>query len=83
MTDAPRSLPFSVIGVGVVLNQAGEVLIDQRLNEGLLGGLWEFPGGKQEPEEVITDTIARELREELAIEVAVDQEVLQEVVQGN
>ena len=76
MTDAPRSLPFSVIGVGVVLNKAGEVLIDQRLNEGLLGGLWEFPGGKQEPEEVITDTIARELREELAIEVAVDQELI-------
>ena len=27
---------------------AGEVLIDQRLEEGLLGGMWEFPGGKQE-----------------------------------
>jgi A/G-specific adenine glycosylase len=76
VTDAPRSLPFSVIGVGVVLNQAGEVLIDQRLNEGLLGGLWEFPGGKQEPGEAILDTIARELREELAIEVAVDQELI-------
>lgn len=76
VTDAPRSLPFSVIGVGVVLNQAGEVLIDQRLNEGLLGGLWEFPGGKQEPGEAITDTISRELREELAIAVAVDQELI-------
>lgn len=76
VTDAPRSLPFSVIGVGVVLNQAGEVLIDQRLNEGLLGGLWEFPGGKQEPGEAITDTIARELQEELAIEVAVEQELI-------
>ncbi|QNI66270.1 8-oxo-dGTP diphosphatase MutT [Synechococcus sp. BMK-MC-1] len=76
VTDAPRSLPFSVIGVGVVLNQAGEVLIDQRLNEGLLGGLWEFPGGKQEPGEAITDTIARELKEELAIDVAVDQELI-------
>ncbi|MBL6801363.1 MAG: 8-oxo-dGTP diphosphatase MutT [Synechococcus sp. BS307-5m-G37] len=76
VTDAPRSLPFSVIGVGVVLNQAGEVLIDQRLNEGLLGGLWEFPGGKQEPGEAITDTIARELQEELAIAVAVDQELI-------
>jgi len=76
VTDAPRSLPFSVIGVGVVLNQDGEVLIDQRLNEGLLGGLWEFPGGKQEPGEAITDTIPRELREELAIEVEVNQELI-------
>jgi len=74
--DAPRALPFQVIGVGVVLNDGGEVLIDQRLNEGLLGGLWEFPGGKQEPGEAITVTIARELMEELAIEVAVGEELI-------
>ena len=74
--DTPRDVPFQVIGVGVVLNEAGEVLIDQRLNEGLLGGLWEFPGGKQEQGEVIVDTIARELREELAIEVAVGEELI-------
>ena len=74
--DAPRELPFQVIGVGVVRNGAGEVLIDQRLNEGLLGGLWEFPGGKQEPGEPIADTIRRELREELAIEAAVGEELI-------
>lgn len=74
--DAPRELPFQVIGVGVVLNDAGEVLIDQRLNEGLLGGLWEFPGGKQEPGEAIEGTIARELREELEIEVSVGEELI-------
>ena len=74
--EAPRELPFQVIGVGVVLNQNGEVLIDQRLNEGLLGGMWEFPGGKQEPGEAIEATIARELMEELAIEVSVDQELI-------
>ncbi|MEB3349822.1 MAG: 8-oxo-dGTP diphosphatase MutT, partial [Cyanobacteriota bacterium] len=55
---------------------AGRVLIDQRLNEGLLGGLWEFPGGKQEPGEPITATIARELTEELAITVAVEEELI-------
>ncbi|MFZ9850816.1 MAG: 8-oxo-dGTP diphosphatase MutT [Vulcanococcus sp.] len=74
--DAPRELPFQVIGVGVVLNDAGEVLIDQRLNEGLLGGLWEFPGGKQEPGEAIPATIARELMEELAITVTVGEELI-------
>jgi A/G-specific adenine glycosylase len=74
--DAPRELPFQVIGVGVVRNGAGEVLIDQRLNEGLLGGLWEFPGGKQEPGEAIEATIVRELREELAIEAAVGEELI-------
>ncbi len=74
--DAPRPVPFQVIGIGVVLNDAGEVLIDQRLEEGLLGGLWEFPGGKQEPEEPITATIARELLEELAIVVEVGDELI-------
>ena len=74
--EAPRDIPFQVIGVGVVMNEAGEVLIDQRLNEGLLGGLWEFPGGKQEPDELIPATICRELREELAIEVSVDHKLI-------
>jgi len=74
--ETPRELPFQVIGVGVVLNEAGEVLIDQRLNEGLLGGLWEFPGGKQEPGEAIETTIRRELEEELAIAVAVGEELI-------
>ncbi|MEB3276166.1 MAG: A/G-specific adenine glycosylase [Cyanobacteriota bacterium] len=74
--DAPRELPFQVIGVGVVRNAAGEVLIDQRLNEGLLGGLWEFPGGKQEPGEAIEATIARELCEELAIEAEVGEQLI-------
>ena len=71
VTEAPKPLPFQVIGVGVVLNEAGEVLIDQRLEGGLLGGMWEFPGGKQEEGETIEACISRELREELAIEVMV------------
>tara|TARA_B100001964_G_scaffold170433_1_gene187503 strand:- start:88 stop:564 length:477 start_codon:yes stop_codon:yes gene_type:complete len=74
--DARKPILSQVIGVGIVLNQAGEVLIDQRLNEGLLGGMWEFPGGKQEPGEAIETTIARELREELAIEVQVGEQLI-------
>jgi len=74
--DAPRAVPFQVIGVGVVLDGEGRVLIDQRLNEGLLGGLWEFPGGKQEEGEAITATIERELAEELAIAVEVGEELI-------
>jgi len=74
--DAPCAVPFQVIGVGVVLDAAGRVLIDQRLNEGLLGGLWEFPGGKQEEGEAIEATIMRELAEELAIAVDVGEELI-------
>ena len=76
MTDAPKPLPFQVIGVGVVINSAGDVLIDQRLEEGLLGGMWEFPGGKQEPGESIEACIERELQEELAIAVTVGEQLI-------
>ncbi|APD48060.1 A/G-specific adenine glycosylase [Synechococcus sp. CS-602] len=74
--DATRPLPFQVIGVGVVLDAGGRVLIDQRLDVGLLGGLWEFPGGKQEAGEAITATIGRELAEELGITVEVGEELI-------
>jgi A/G-specific adenine glycosylase len=74
--DVSRPVPFEVIGVGVVLDPGGRVLIDQRRPEGLLGGLWEFPGGKQEPGEAIEATIGRELREELAIEAIVGEELI-------
>ena len=76
VSEERKPVPFQVIGVGVVLNADGEVLIDQRLEEGLLGGLWEFPGGKQEPGETIEACITRELQEELAIEVTVGQELI-------
>ena len=76
MKVASTAPPFQVIGVGLVFDGSGRVLIDQRLEQGLLGGMWEFPGGKQEPGEAIADTIARELREELAIEVAVEEELI-------
>ncbi len=67
---------FQQIGVGIVINSQGKVLIDQRNEEGLFGGLWEFPGGKQESGESITATIERELKEELDIVVLVGDELI-------
>ena len=51
----------------------GKLLITQRPFDAHLGGLWEFPGGKREPEESFEECLARELREELGIEVLVGQ----------
>lgn len=48
----------------------GRILIAQRPLDGLLGGLWEFPGGKVEPGESLADALQREIREELALEIA-------------
>jgi len=64
-------LPHYDIAVGLVFNDEGEILIQRRPEDGLLGGLWEFPGGKQEPDEALEETCRRELREELGIDIAV------------
>ena len=61
--------PHRDVAVGLVRDARGRVLIQRRPPEGLLGGLWEFPGGKVEPEETPAETVRRELREELGIEV--------------
>ena len=76
VVEERKPLPFQVIGIGVVINAVGDVLIDQRLEEGLLGGMWEFPGGKQEPGEPIEACIARELMEELGIVVSVGEALI-------
>ena len=49
----------------------GKFLIAQRPLDGLLGGLWEFPGGKQEPNETLPQALVREIQEELAITIDV------------
>lgn len=65
--------PHYDVAAGIIWNQNGKVLIAQRPLDGLLGGLWEFPGGKQEPDESLPECLKRELREELAIEVRVGE----------
>jgi A/G-specific adenine glycosylase len=62
-------IPHHEVAVGVV-QRNGRVLIARRPEEGLLGGLWEFPGGKIEPDETRAEAMVRELREEMAIVVA-------------
>lgn len=56
-----------------VISDNGQVLIAQRPPEGMLGGLWEFPGGKQEPGETLAECLLREIREELGLEIAVGE----------
>ncbi len=58
-----------------LLFRGGKLLITQRHPDAHLGGLWEFPGGKREPNETFEQCLRRELREELGIEVAVGEPV--------
>jgi len=68
--------PHYDIGAGVIW-RGEEILISQRPLNGLLGGLWEFPGGKREPNEELTATVAREIKEELGIVVRVGDKCAQ------
>ncbi|MBA4384198.1 MAG: A/G-specific adenine glycosylase [Anaerolinea sp.] len=55
--------------VAAIIRQNGLVLIARRPSKGLLGGLWEFPGGKLEAGESHSAALVREIREELGTEV--------------
>ena len=76
MTETRAPIPRKMIGVAVIWNDAGQILIDRRKPNGLLGGLWEFPGGKVELGETIPACIQREIQEELGIEIEVGDRLI-------
>jgi len=64
------TLPHYMVS-GAIIQRAAQVLIAQRPPDGLLGGLWEFPGGKWEAGETAEAALQREIREELGCEINV------------
>lgn len=71
MLKPPITNNHKQIGVAIITNQQGEILIDKRKAGGEMGGLWEFPGGKIETGETVNECIAREIKEELNLEIVV------------
>lgn len=61
-----------VVGA-VILNEQDEVLCALRPQAMSMPGLWEFPGGKIEPDESPSESLRREIREELQCEIAVGE----------
>lgn len=61
--------------VGAVILSGGKVLCAQRGPRGALAGMWEFPGGKIEPNETPREALEREIAEELQCQVVVREEV--------
>ncbi|MDM8520647.1 A/G-specific adenine glycosylase [Anaerolineales bacterium HSG6] len=67
-----KPLPhYDVAAAIIVLDD--KYLIAQRPPEGMLGGLWEFPGGKQEAGESLPECLRREIQEELALDIHVGE----------
>ena len=71
MTDAAP-----VVVAAAVIEREGRFLVTRRLEGTHLAGCWEFPGGKCEPGERVTECLARELREELDVSARVGVEIL-------
>jgi A/G-specific adenine glycosylase len=72
---ARQPTPHYDVAAAVIRDAAGRYLVGQRPTQGLLGGLWEFPGmtvtaggTSQGPGETLPDCLRRELREKMGIE---------------
>jgi A/G-specific adenine glycosylase len=62
-----KPIPRHDIVAALIGRRDGKILVVRRPENGLLGGLWGFPGGKREPGEALTDALFREINEELGI----------------
>jgi A/G-specific adenine glycosylase len=67
-----RETPHFIVTAAVTLRDR-LVLIARRPEAGLLGGLWEFPGGKLQEGEDLPACLKREILEELGVEVRVSE----------
>ena len=75
VTKKKKPTPHYNVMAGII-RKNGRVLIAQRPTDKLLGGMWEFPGGKLEAGESFEECLKREIKEELGIEINVGKRVL-------
>ncbi|MCL1125777.1 8-oxo-dGTP diphosphatase MutT [Shewanella surugensis] len=57
------------VAVGVIINEQEQVLVAKRHAHLHQGGKWEFPGGKVEPDETVSQALTRELKEEVDLDI--------------
>ena len=73
-SQGPDSLTPVEVAIGMLVEwRQGRqmILITRRPSNGVLGGYWEFPGGKVEPGESVERCLVREFGEELGIQISV------------
>jgi mutator protein MutT len=72
MHPAPSTKHHLVV-VAAVIEDNGRFLVTRRQPGVHLAGMWEFPGGKIDPDETHTAALQREIREELDCDVDVGE----------
>jgi A/G-specific adenine glycosylase len=77
--EYPRRKPRAKIPhytvTAAVIRRGRRVLIAQRAQDDMFGGMWEFPGGKQEDGESLKACLKREIKEELGVKIKVSEEI--------
>ena len=58
------------VAVGILIRADGALLLSTRPEGKAYAGYWEFPGGKIEAGETVTEALRRELIEELGVTIA-------------
>lgn len=61
-----KPIPHHTVTAAVIKGD-GAVLLARRPPDALLGGMWEFPGGKQRDSETLKESLEREIKEELGV----------------
>lgn len=67
-----RAVPHYIV-TAAIIRRNNHILLARRPQNGLLGGLWEFPGGKQQAGEDLPTCLKREICEELGAEIKVGE----------
>ena len=69
--------------VAAIIKKNGSYFIAQRNKEKYMGLKWEFPGGKVDPGETLSEALSREIHEELNINIRVHEKLAQEKYKDN
>lgn len=60
---------------GIIADADGRILIVRRPGKGLLGGLWKFPGGENDPPETLEESLRRGVFNELGMCIEVQEAI--------
>jgi len=72
LRKSKANIPHHTVTAAVIFRDK-KVLITQRKPNGILGGMWEFPGGKLKKGETLAECLQREIMEELGTQIQIKE----------